>query len=295
MAKVWIMLLFFVTAGTAHADVVRDFIAADGFRPLDPAAEEAVLARILRPIDDRRAGPADGELGPLVKAVALATNLDPRPAHFERWRLIVEWRQDAGFDLVTLRLINLGPAIHRENALAYGVENVAPASRFGTWPDASFRLVFAPGLGQAARLVAASRRIDGAGRSRGCPLGACTSTLPDGDQWDDWQDAPLPMPGRFPLPRQEAGEQVPSPALTAQILSLLAGFHTLAEGEARFAGMTPAPQALTLIIEKGLGQEESITGLLGVTRADDPLLRDVWYRLDAVGTLTSTARRFVYR
>lgn len=293
MARVWILLLFLVAAGTARADTAGDFIAAEGFRALDPATEEAVLGRLLPALDAGRGGAPDGELGPLVKAVVLATNLDPRPAHFERWRLVVEGRRDGGLDLVTLRLINLGPAIHRENALAYGVENVAPASRFGTWPDASFRLAFAAVPGQAAQLVAVSRRIDGAGRSRGCPLGACTSTLPDGDQWDDWQDAPLPMPGRFPLPRQETGEQVPSPALTAQILSLLAGFHTLVNGEARFAAMAPVP--LTLIIEKGLGQEESITGLLGVTRANDPLLREVWYRLDAVGTQVSTSRRFVYR
>ena len=286
------MLLAGVTRTSAmpiDADIAA-FVHADGFTQADAYALEQGLNPLWL---DRQSISPGGQVGPLEKAVILATSA----IGSTRTRTAISYgeliREEDGAPLavsfVEVRHYNLGPALHAQAVEELGAENVADVDVFGTGDHMAWRFVFQPLMGNTAVLVDASSRTisDKEASRQDCNGRPCLATYID--VMDDWQDIEGTLPA-WPELYTTAEEGVTTPAHAIAQLAVLGYWANAESGYYQWTG-GEHPESISdttpyrfITIDRNLGQEGAIDTVWRETELMDDSLSAISFRhIDVAG------------
>ncbi|MGC9457576.1 MAG: hypothetical protein ACP5DC_08605 [Halothiobacillaceae bacterium] len=277
------------------------FIQAPGWQVIDPGKADARLAEALADADDPASPfPFSASLDPLTKAVALLQTREPPTRHARyqlRYGLVVVEPEGAGpplwVSVVEVRRYNLGQARRQTLIESMGAEVVAPEAAFEVGPHVAYRLLAHPLRGNAAILAAISRRtIDDATATRKTCLGQpCLTADSINETRLDWE--PLEQWDFDPTTR------LPDWPVAGLVEGLLIRHHVAAieDGRYNWRGFEPVEVVaagepfVEILIERNLGQDDGLDGLLDSGPLMDDMVRRIHERLlylpGVSGTLTT--------
>ena len=269
-------LLLFPQARANAQAIAEAFISSEGYEAVDTLLLEDEVDALLPPTESvfRSAS----ELSSLVKA-GLLVEAREVPLQRGRYLLTVSLVPGSETQLVQIDRFNLGPLIREELVQSHGPDNVAPAVAFGTGPHVSWRFVTTPLQGNRAIIVEAARReLDNAeASSMHCLLTACLATyteLAESTPLHALEPIEAELAGSYPT-RQEG---LLTPAAMFELLAEHSGL--VLEGNERAAeGSGESFVAAQAILDRNLGQEFGLDGIMRVGELMDDSVSATWFRL----------------
>lgn len=260
-------------------DPVQQFLEAEGYAQLDADEVENAINDLLPQMDSPFL-PA-GRLSPLAKgAYALKVTYGDLPR--TRQHMSITLVPDTQVVLLQLDRYNLGPAIRHQLISSIGEGNVADAEEFGVGPHVSLRVAVTPIIGHQAMIIGASARLvdDAEAEEAFCLVGPCASPAPalaESAFLEPLEEVAVEPTDAYPMTEDGL-------LTTAAMFDLLATEAGLALFENEALGERGEPFVVSeLLLERNLGQEESVDGAILIGEVMDDSIAGIWYRVAALG------------
>lgn len=280
------LTLVLATTAWASADetdtAIADFINAPGFDAIDVVPLEMELAD--QWLDTDKVSPG-GSVGPIEKALIIATDAIPST----RTRTAVSYGEliaddGAPLSFIEVRHYNLGPAVHAATVEAYGAEDTADVSEFGTGDHMAWRFVFRPMMNNAAILIDASQHTIAPKEAakQDCDGRKCLD-LYSGFDDRDWEEIEGTLPA-WPDIYTTDSDEISTPAHAIAQLAVLGfwanaelGFYQWTGGEHPESVRDTTPYRF-ISIDRNLGQEVGIDAVWRETELMDDELSAIAFR-----------------